>query len=217
MLAAIFLGGMVTYLLFLLMSTLIDTDEIRVSEEPPIPIDYALEKIEIDKTRKVRKLPKKVEPPKDPPPPQMQNVAQTQSETVNTIDIKLANLDMSVANIGLSVGRPGEVGTQDGDAVPLVTFPPQYPPYALKEKVVANITFQFDIKPDGYPTNIKVIKADAKKKDGSLLVRKQAMLRDFIRSASKTIKKWRFQSRVVDGQPVLQENMQYTLKFQLSD
>ncbi len=136
------------------------------------------------------------------------------SSDMNSHSFKI-NL-IPIGKIG-DIAKPGEPGTQNSEAIPLVTFPPQYPQEPLKNNIIGHVTFQFDISTDGYAHNIQIIHADASKKEGGLLPRKQQIIQQFIHTSKKSIKKWRFRPRVENGQAFLQKNMTYTLKFQIPE
>lgn len=192
--------------LFLLMNALITNLGTRDEKVNDVTIDLGFVEEDKDVQRKERRPPKKPPPPKEPPPPQQQQVPDKQKVVTALVDIKIDNIDSSMDGTGIYIGGLGQTQTDfsgfgDGDAIPTYRPNPTYPPQAAMKGINGEVTFQFDVGPDGSPSNIKVI---AEEPRGV-----------FRREAMKAIRKWKFKPRIVNGQAITQPNMRYTMVFEL--
>lgn len=139
-----------------------------------------------------------VEPP--PPPPQIERQrAEQPTEGLSTIIGEIPTFDTPSLNsdsISFSVS--------DRDAQPLVRIEPQYPPRAAERGIQGSCAVQFDVTPDGTPTNIIIMPGRC---DSSL----------FERAAIRAVERWRYQPRVEDGVAVARRGVQTSFEFQLAD
>lgn len=193
------LGGGVTFLLFVIMAFLIKTEF-----EPPEKSESELVQINIEEQEEEmkvrnRRLPKKPEPPKAPPPEQRRQIPKVQKPMPAEINMNLANLDVNVGG-DTYLGQIGG-SMSDGEAIPMVVIEPVYPRKAAMDGVEGWVRFQFTVGPDGTPINVEVIDADPK--------------RVFEKDARRAIYKWKFKPKVVDGVAVEQPGMRYTMEFKL--
>lgn len=190
--------------IFLLMNGLISVVA-EPDEKNAQVIDLGFIEEEKKVQRKERRVPKKPPPPKEPPPPQQQ--VQQQNKVVTAIvNIEIDNLDATFEGEGLYTGALGSgagdfAGFGDGEAIPIATFPPNYPQEANIKGIEGWVEFTFDIQADGSPSNIKVIGAKPR--------------RVFDKEARRAIRRWKFKPKVYNGQPVVQKNMRYKLEFKL--
>ncbi len=116
-----------------------------------------------------------------------------------------------------SIEKDHSISLKDNGAIPIKTFPPSYPKIAIRNMLVATITLKFNISKKGKPQNIEVLYINVTKKGTNYIVNKKKYVNAFIKSTKNVIKKWRFKAKTVEGKPTIQENMLYTLKFQLPD
>ncbi|WP_251359282.1 energy transducer TonB [Kangiella sp. TOML190] len=190
--------------LFLLMNSLISAVS-KPDEAEVQAVDLGFVEEEKKVQRKERRVPKKPPPPKEPPPPQQQ--VQQQNKVVTAIvNIQVENLDATFEGEGLYAGALGSgagdfSGFGDGEAIPIATFPPNYPQEANLKGIEGWVDFTFDIGPDGAPSNIKVVGANPR--------------RVFDKEARRAIRRWKFKPKMYNGQPVVQKNMRYRLEFKL--
>ncbi len=114
-----------------------------------------------------------------------------------------------------SIEKDHNVSLKDNGAIPIKTFPPSYPQIAIKNKLVATITLKFNISRKGKPIFIEVSAVNVVKKGSNQIIHDKKYINAFIESTLSAIKKWRFKTKKIGGNSIMQENMNYTLKFQL--
>lgn len=194
------IGASVTFALFILMAFLIKTELKPPEKSDTPPIQISMDEPDDDLKVRDRRIPKKPPPPKNPPPPQRQKIVKAQKPTTNM------NINMTQMEVGVTGGTYlGEVGSGmgDGDAIPMVVIEPRYPRKAAMEGIEGWVKFKFTVSTDGSPKDIQVVEAKPK--------------RVFERDARKVIYKWKFKPKVVDGKPIEQPNMYYTMIFKLAE
>lgn len=195
------LGGAVTFSLFVLMAYLVKADVRPPISEESISVQISMVEPDDDINLLERRLPKKPEPPKNPPPPVTQRVAKAERPKVQSMNFNMGSIDVGVTGNGLYLGPPGG-NMGDGEAIPMVIIQPRYPRKAAMEGIEGWVKFKFTISPDGTPLNVELVDA--------------APRRVFERDARRAIYKWKFKPKVVDGKAVEQHNMVYTMQFNLA-
>lgn len=175
------LAAIVTFLLFTLMQILIFEDgtpleeagdDIRISiAEAPEEIQARVRDANIDQVEDVT-------PP--PPPPAIERARADQpTESMSTIVGGLPEFDRpSLAGGDISFD------VSDRDAQPLVRIPPQYPPRAAERGIEGRCSVEFDVTPDGNPTNVRILSCT-----NSV----------FERETIRAVERWRYEPRVQDG------------------
>jgi len=196
------IGGVVTYGLFVVMAYLIKSEPRPPIAEESLSIQISMVEPDDDIKLMDRKLPKKPEPPKNPPPPQTQKIAKAERPKVQSMNLNMDRIEVGVAGTGMYMGPPGGGNMGDGEAIPMVIIQPRYPRKAAMEGIEGWVKFKFTIAPDGSPKNVELIDAQPR--------------RIFERDARRAIYKWKFKPNVVDGKAVEQHNMVYTMQFQLA-
>lgn len=193
------IAAVITFLLFMLMQRLILTDEVVIEDagdELRISISEEVEDLQVRQREVTMDDVNDVEPP--PPPPQIERqVAEAPSEDMNTIAGEIPEFD--APDLG-----SGDVSfdVSDRDAQPMVRIPPQYPPRAAERGVSGSCTMQFDVTPDGTPSNIVALNCTS-----SL----------FERSSIRAVERWRYEPKIENGNAVWRRGVQTTLDYQLSD
>ncbi len=200
---AVVIGAAITLLLFYFMYSLITTSATKPRNSDNPTIDFSPVKLEAEAERKNRVRPKKPPPPKEPPPPPKMKVAQ-QTKPVNQMpSMDMPNLDLAANGDGPALGPVG-LGNVDqnaeGDVIPLVRIPPQYPRKAAMAKIEGWVKVEFTITEEGTVTNPRVLEAKPP--------------RIFDREALRAILKWKFKPKIVDGVRVPQIATQ-TIEFKL--
>ncbi len=196
------IGGGVTFGLFVLMAYLVKADVRPPIAEKAVTIQISMVEPDDDINLLERKLPKKPEPPKNPPPPRTKRVAKAERPKVQSMNLNMEKIDVSVSGSGLYLGPPGGGNMGDGEAIPMVIIQPRYPRKAAMEGIEGWVKFKFTISPDGTPLNVELVDAQPR--------------RVFERDARRAIYKWKFKPKVVDGKAVEQQNMVYTMQFNLA-
>lgn len=192
------IAAVITFLLFMLMQRLILTDEVELEEardELAISISEEVEDLSVRQREVTMDDVNEVEPP--PPPPQIERqVAEAPAEDMNTIAGEIPEFD--APDLG-----SGDVSfdVSDRDAQPMVRIPPQYPPRAAERGVEGSCLMQFDVTPDGTPTNIVALDCTS-----SL----------FERSSIRAVERWRYEPRIENGNAVWRRGVQTSLDYQLA-
>ena len=193
------IAAVITFLLFMLMQRLILTDEVVIEEagdELRISISEEVEDLQVRQREVTMDDVNDVEPP--PPPPQIERqVAEAPSEDMNTIAGEIPEFD--APDLG-----SGDVSfdVSDRDAQPMVRIPPQYPPRAAERGTEGYCLMQFDVTPDGTPTNIIALDCSS-----SL----------FERSSVRAVERWRYEPKIQNGNAVWRRGVQTRLDYQLAD
>ncbi|MFQ5535087.1 MAG: energy transducer TonB [Sphingomonadales bacterium] len=189
----------VTFGLFFLMQHLVSHGKEALTEGVKSrSIDFVRLKKEEVIHEKKRRLPKKPPPVKPPPPMKM---AQTKSlkPSGNGVNISAGNLDVTVDAGEFDVsGAPN-----DGDILPLVRVPPQYPRRAEAAGIEGYVDLEFDISKTGAVINPRVVEAYP----SSI----------FNRAALRAILKWKYKPRIEDGEAVERVGVQVRISFNLED
>jgi len=187
----------ITFLLFMLMQRLILTDEVVIEEagdDLRISISEEVEDLQVRQREVTMDDVSEVEPP--PPPPQIERqVAEAPAEDLSTIAGEIPEFD--APDLG-----SGDVSfdVSDRDAQPMVRIPPQYPPRAAERGTEGYCTVEFDVTPDGTPTNIEAIDCSS-----SL----------FERSTVRAVERWRYEPKIENGNAVWRRDVQTRLDYRL--
>lgn len=191
------IAAVITFLLFMLMQRLILVEEVELGdagEDLRISISEEVEEV----TARAREVTmddvSEVEPP--PPPPQIQRQqAEAPAEDLSTIAGEIPEFeapDLGSGDVSFDVS--------DRDAQPMVRIPPQYPPRAAERGTEGFCLMQFDVTPDGTPTNIEALNCSS-----SL----------FERASARAVERWRYEPKIQDGNAVWRRGVQTRLDYQL--
>ncbi len=188
----------VTFALFYLMQSLIGVEAKRDESKAPKVVDFVrVVKSEIVK-QKEREAPKKVALDDTPPPPDMSTDSST-SLDADSIGVA-AVVDDSGGGDGEGAGGLG-IMNADGDAVPLVRVPPQYPERAAQQGKEGRVLVEFTITRSGSVKDAKVVAAEP---PGI-----------FDSAAVKSVLQWKYNPKVENGKPVEQRGMRTSVVFKL--
>ena len=205
-------GVVIAIVLLLLMSSLVTFGESKVDNSEKVIIEFAVTKSESDIKEKERRVPRKPEPPKTPPPPSAERVQSNEKPVATMVDLKLDTSQLGTGEgpaLGGVVGGAvnlmtgGGVGTGDGMAIPIATLAPRYPTEAARDGITGFVCFRLTIQPDGSVGDLDIY--DAKPR------------RVFDQEARRAIQKWKFRPAVVDGKPTAQPGAKYCLDFKLDE
>ena len=190
------LAGVVTFGLFWLMQSLIGVEgELDTSERTKV-VDFVRVKRSEEVKKKEREPPKKEEIDDTPPPPDFQ---MDQSTNLDGGGIGIsAGVD---ASMSLDTGAGFSMASADGDAVPMVRVPPQYPERAQQRGIEGRVLIEFTISKSGSVKDAKVIFAEPK--------------RVFDKAALKAVRQWKYNPKIVNGKPVEQPGVKIAIPFRL--
>ncbi|EPT2925951.1 energy transducer TonB [Vibrio vulnificus] len=194
-LASIALALVVSLGLFWGMDKLVNKERHELASNDDLRmVDFIRVKPEEKVQEKKRELPKPP-PPKRPPPPPEMKITSTVKPVMEQIPMDMPKLDLPVNITGGSVlghysqgGGAQVAGT--GGPMPLATFQPQMPRKAAKAGLEKGlVVLEFTVNERGGVEDIKVLKEEPRRMDLS-------------KEARKTVSKWTFKPKMVDGKPV---------------
>ncbi len=186
----------VTFGLFYLMQNLIGVEGLLDDSESVKVVDFVRVKRSEEVKKKEREPPKKEQIDDTPPPPDFQ-LDQNTSLDGGGIGIGAA-VDTSMT---LDTGGGFSMASADGDAVPMVRVPPQYPERALQRGIEGRVLIEFTISKSGSVKDPKVIAAEP----SSI----------FNRAALKAVRQWKYNPKIVNGNAVEQPGVRISIPFRL--
>ncbi len=191
---AVPLAVIVTVFLFLVMQALVTSDEYNLGEEGVnINISF-LRQLQDTETQTQKKKPNRPEQEQEPEPPDM-DIPETPRPEMNAESI--ATPDFSGPQFGAFSA------STDADVLPIVKVPPQYPRRATQRGIEGWVLVEFTITATGAVINPILIDADP---PGI-----------FNRSAMRTIVKWKYKPRILNGKAVARPGVQHLITFELED
>lgn len=205
-LAASLAAGLVIALaLFGLMQGLIGREaQLRELDSGRQVMDFIrLRQDEVTHTKQ-RTPPVRPPPPKRPPPPPSAVAQPQQKPLLAQLEVELPALDLS----GAAGGGPylgnwrDDLSAAEGDVIPIVRTPPQWPREALLSGTSGWVRIEFTILEDGTVKDPRVIDSDPP--------------RLFDRNALRAILHWKFKPRIVDGKPV-RRRAEQTIEFKIEE
>jgi len=195
------LAVFVTFGLFFMMQSLIsmqgrgDADVVRGGT-----IEFVRLRRESDTQSRNREMPKKQQDKDQPPPPPSLDLAKAQRPSAGGVTIGIP--DMS-ADISMSGGLNIGAAPADTEATPVLRVPPVYPTRAQERGIEGWVVVEFTITPTGAVRDPIVLDSEP----SSI----------FNRAAIRTIRKWKYKPKIVDGTPVEQPGIQQKITFELQD
>lgn len=191
------LGALVTLVLFYLMQALIASGGEMPQQANVIRIvDATMPEIVMEVVREVER-PQEIQQLDTPPP----EVPDRNIDMDGGIELNIAREAVNV-DIGLDIGG-ASLGVSDGEMLPLVNIQPTYPTRAAQRGIEGWCQVAFTVTETGGVKDIRVVDADP-----------PGM---FDQASIRAAERFRFQPRVVNGQPVEVPNVQYVFRFQLED
>lgn len=199
-LKAIMLSVLISSGLFYMMHLLITGSDANIKQVTDYAVvEFINLKRDSDVEARSRFLPKEKPLETKPPTPRLS------TPVTHNLDIQAPPSQIMQAlssfrfSRGPYLGDVKELGG-DGDVVPIVRIPPQYPRKAALNGIEGWVELEFTIKKDGTVADVKVSKAKPK--------------RVFDQSAKRAILSWRFKPKIIAGNPVEQRATQ-VIKFNL--
>ncbi len=194
---AVGLACVVTFGLFWAMQALIGASAELKEGSSGASIEFV--RLKRDRTPEVKKRepPKREKPEQQPPPPEM-NLAKNMNPSDAVGEI------MPMADKGVELEKASSLGAGGGDrgVVPLVRVDPQYPPKAKQRRIEGWVDVEFSIGPAGTVENPKVIGSNPRG------VFEEVTLR--------AVRRYRYNSKIVDGVAVAQHGIQLRIRFKLA-
>jgi protein TonB len=195
-LSAAFLAIGVTFGLFYLMQALILGKDMKLGEMTGTMIDFVRLKKDSELDLKKRKMPDKKEPEEPPPPPDL-SLARSNKPNQDMGDMAFAiDVDIDVGGTDILIAA------SDTDVIPIVRVNPQYPLRASERGIEGWVEVQFTISKLGTVKDPRVINSHP----SSI----------FDRSALKAIRKWKYNPKIEDGEPMERPGVNVRLKFELN-
>lgn len=189
------LAAFFTFLLFLGMKALI-TGDFKPQKKlaaANFDINPQVEDIKVViRETKVQEIKKVVTPP---PPPQIER-QQAAKPTESIASLEGAIPEFEAPKIDRSSFK---IQVSDRDAQPLVRIPPIMPPRAEKS---GHCKVKFDVSPEGQPFNV---------------ISTFCTQRLFERSSIKSVQKWKYNPKIVDGRPTARSGVESQITFKLTD
>lgn len=161
-------------------------------------VDFVRLKRERPVERVEREAPRRVEPERAPPPPDMQLSPQ---EGPAKLALAAVAPDLtSDLEIDLGPGGGGQGG--DADPVPLVRVNPQYPARAMQRGIEGWVQLRFTVTAAGTVKDVEVEKADP--------------ANYFEQAAINAVSRYKYKPSVVGGAPVETTGVRIILQFNLN-
>lgn len=191
------LASAVTIALFYFMQALIATGgDLEQRVNVVRIVDATMPEIVMEVVREVER-PEEIQQ-LDQPPPDVpdRNINMDGDNNLNiSRDVVNVDLDLNIGNAGL--------GATDGEMLPLVNIQPTYPTRAAQRGIEGWAQVSFTVTETGGVRDVSVVDAEP-----------AGM---FDQASIRAAERFRFQPRVVNGQPVEVPNVQYVFRFQLEE
>jgi protein TonB len=195
-LIAFCLASCVTFGLFYLMQSMIGVEgELDASAKAKV-VDFVRVKRSEDVKKKEREPPTKEKIDDEPPPPDFA-MDQTADMTSGGLGIS-AGVEQSMS---LDTGGGFSMASADGDAVPMVRVPPQYPERAMQRGIEGRVLVEFTISKSGSVKDPRVIAYEPS--------------RIFNKAALKAVSQWKYNPKIEDGKAVEQKGIRIAIPFRL--
>lgn len=188
-------AALVTVGLFVLMTVLISAEFEPQDklETKSFEINPKVEDIKVIERETVVDQVQKVVPP--PPPPMIER-AQADKPTEAIASLEGAIPEFETPKIDRSSFK---IAVSDRDAQPLVRIPPIMPSRAEKS---GHCKVRFDVSPEGQPFNV---------------VATYCTKSLFERASTKSVAKWKYNPKIVDGRSVSRSGVESKITFKLTD
>ena len=162
-------------------------------------IDFIRLKQDSDSRTKKRE---KKQPPKPKKPPMPPQQTAKQNTPMKQIAMRMPNItpDLSLANKSLLGDAQIGMGFGDGDVIPLVRMPAQYPAKAKRRNIEGFVKARLEVNALGTVDSVEVVESKPKGV--------------FERSAIRALYKYKFKPQMIDGKPQAQTVIQ-TLDYVL--
>ncbi|XOV83865.1 MAG: energy transducer TonB [bacterium] len=189
---ALLLAGGITFCLFLIMELAIKTGDVTVlPRHPGFPVDLVPRQDEPIITKPDNTIEK---PPQVIPPPRVHVNPEIEGIAAEVLDPHITPPPRS---------RPELGGHADGDMIPIMRVPPEFPQRMLSRGISGWVLVEFTVDALGRVVSPRVI--DAQPASG------------FDRAALNAIVRYKFKPRVVDGRSVPVAGVRQSIVFNLQN
>lgn len=195
-LVAFVLASVVTFALFYLMQNMIGVTGKIDDRKAAKVVDFVRVKRSEDVKKKDREPPEKRHIDDEPPPPEFA-MEQTSDMAGSGLGIS-SGVDNTMV---LETGTGFSMASADGEAVPMVRVPPQYPERAQQRGIEGRVMVEFTISKSGSVKNPKVIHYEPSK--------------IFNNSALKAVSQWKYNPKIQNGKAIEQVGIRVTFPFKL--
>lgn len=190
------LGAIATFLLFMIMQSVIKSDRSALTEGVNGRIvDFV--RLEEDQEIEVKERKPKPPPPPDEPPPDMPKPEFEASDVSQGVDIGAVDV-----NVDLNVGGTGGFSS-DGEYLPIVKVAPVYPRRAQTRGIEGYVLLEFTVTKTGAVENPVVVEA---KPPGI-----------FDRAAINAALKFKYKPKVVNGEAIDVAGVRNLITFELEE
>jgi protein TonB len=184
--------------LFYLMQALITKAAGELDETTSSMVEFVRLKKDSEPEVKKRQLPKKEKPEEPPPPPDL-SLSRT-----NSLDEGLQEMVLSVGlELAIEGGLNLGAAMSDSDPIPVVRVNPQYPPRAAERGLEGWVELRFGISATGAVQDAEVTRSHPGKV--------------FDRAALRAVRRWKYNPKIEDGNPVERHGITVRLEFELKD
>ena len=192
--AAVSVGGAITFGLLFIMQFFIATGEEAITDAERIRLDefVRVERNEVVETKK-EKPEKPPEPEVPPEMPEPQNSNQFDNSMAVSVSAPTTQVNLNVSGVGF--------GASDGEYLPIVKVAPVYPSRALSRGLEGYVIVQFTVTQTGAVKDVFVVESTS-----SL----------FERAAVEAAYKFKYKPRVIDGVPVEVPGVQNKITFEIT-
>jgi len=173
--------------IFALMESMVNSDaDFNRNAENQAVIDFVRLKQD-SKTQLIER--QKKEPPKPKKPPMPQEAVAEKNTAVKQLSINMPQIspDLSLANKNLLGDAQVGMGFGDGDVIPLVRMPAQYPSKAKRRNIEGFVKARLEVNAQGTVDSVEIIDSNPKG--------------IFERSAIRALYKYKFKPKMENGQP----------------
>ncbi len=192
------LAAIFTVLLFLAMRALISKEfqPQDKSETASFEINPKVEDLQvIERETRVEKVKRVITPP---PPPQIERAkADKPTEKIASIEGAIPKFETPKID-----AQNFKIAVSDRDAQPLVRIPPQMPTRFLSGDNSGYCKAEFDVSPQGKPFNVVTTLCTSSQLKNATI---------------KSIQKWKYNPKIVDGRPVARSGVRTKVEFRLQD
>ena len=122
----------------------------------------------------------------------------SQRATAGAIGVSLGRLNALLR----SAADSGMITVSDRDAQPLVRIPPIFPPRFLQGDNSGYCKVRFDVSPEGQPFNVVTTRCTSRMLESA---------------TKKSVQKWKYNPKIVDGRPTSRSGVESTIRFDLQD